>query len=217
MHYAIFVAKEKGKSLADIMHPFDENCEDVGVATKEIFCKAGEYLKYYETKIEPNLRDNLTSKEIAELAPELIPYSKKVLAKFEKVKNNDEKLAKYILAQEGGKKDKEGNLYYMCNHNAKWDWYSIGGRWNEYLVLADGKRTNKAKRKEIDLKATAEWENKIFPSAKPLEKFRPYGFLSNGEWVDRDDLKDKDFEKKFDEWWENLDPEMEIILVDCHD
>ena len=25
--------------------------------------------------------------------------------------------------------DDEGNLYYLGNKDAKWDWYEIGGRW----------------------------------------------------------------------------------------
>ena len=79
------------------------------------------------------------------------------------------------------------------------------------------KHGNEFRRKDIDLKATATWENENFSSKEPLDKFRPYGYLENGKWIDREDLATEEFEKQFDEWWENLDPETEIILVDCHD
>lgn len=216
MHYVMFVAKEKGKTLAEIMHPFDENCEDEGVASKEIYCKAGEYLKYYESEIDPRYRYNLTNKNIAKIAPELVSYSKKILTRFDKTKEDNEKLAKLILKQEGGKMDSAGNLYYMCNYNARWDWYSVGGRWNDYLMTNDCKHGNKFRRKDIDLKAIANWENEKFSGEKPLDKFRPYGYLENGKWVDCDDFDANEFEQKFDEWWETLDPETEIVLVDCH-
>jgi len=38
---------------------------------------------------------------------------------------------------EGGKFDSEGNWGYMTNPNAKWDWYSVGGRWTGTLQLKD--------------------------------------------------------------------------------
>ena len=38
--------------------------------------------------------------------------------------------------------DKQGNLYSNSNPNAKWDWWVIGGRWNNLLKLKDGGFTN---------------------------------------------------------------------------
>ena len=40
---------------------------------------------------------------------------------------------------------------YISNPNAKWDWYKIGGRWNNALRLKNsGKRCNQAQVKDVD-------------------------------------------------------------------
>jgi hypothetical protein len=38
----------------------------------------------------------------------------------------------------GGEWDEDGNLYFLTNRDAKWDWYSVGGRWAGYLKLKAG-------------------------------------------------------------------------------
>lgn len=40
----------------------------------------------------------------------------------------------------GGLFDEEGNLYYLSNPNAQWDWYVLGGRWRGYFKLKPGKQ-----------------------------------------------------------------------------
>lgn len=36
------------------------------------------------------------------------------------------------------------------NHNSRWDWYSIGGRWSGFLLLKNGERADSAALSEID-------------------------------------------------------------------
>jgi hypothetical protein len=38
----------------------------------------------------------------------------------------------------GGDWDGDGNLFHVYNPDAKWDWYSVGGRWTGYLKLKKG-------------------------------------------------------------------------------
>lgn len=47
--------------------------------------------------------------------------------------------------------DNEGNLYYLGNNNAKWDWYQIGGRWSGMLRKLDGTRCDECEVKDLDL------------------------------------------------------------------
>lgn len=47
--------------------------------------------------------------------------------------------------------DNEGNLYYLGNNNAKWDWYQIGGRWSNMLKKLDGTRCDECEVKDLDL------------------------------------------------------------------
>jgi hypothetical protein len=47
-------------------------------------------------------------------------------------------------------RDETKNRYgYWYNENAKWDWYVVGGRWKDTLLLKDGSRDDVAKIKDI--------------------------------------------------------------------
>lgn len=39
------------------------------------------------------------------------------------------------------------------NPNAKWNWYSVGGRWGGFFLLKDGERADAAAKKDIDITA----------------------------------------------------------------
>ena len=56
--------------------------------------------------------------------------------------------------------DDEGNLYYLGNENAKWDWYQIGGRWSNMLKKLDGTRCDECEVKDLDLSLDTELYNK---------------------------------------------------------
>lgn len=56
--------------------------------------------------------------------------------------------------------DDEGNLYYLGNENAKWDWYQIGGRWSNMLKKLDGTRCDECEVKDLDLSLDTEMYNK---------------------------------------------------------
>lgn len=56
--------------------------------------------------------------------------------------------------------DNEGNLYYLGNNNAKWDWYEIGGRWSNMLKKLDGTRCDECEVKDLDLSLDTELYNK---------------------------------------------------------
>ena len=55
--------------------------------------------------------------------------------------------------------DNEGNLYYLGNNNAKWDWYEIGGRWSNILKKLDGTRCDECEVKDLDLSLDTELYN----------------------------------------------------------
>lgn len=55
--------------------------------------------------------------------------------------------------------DNEGNLYYLGNNNAKWDWYQIGGRWSNLLRKLDGTRCDECEVKDLDLSLDTELYN----------------------------------------------------------
>ena len=54
--------------------------------------------------------------------------------------------------------DVNGNLIESCrrtNPNAQWDWYVIGGRWNDTILLKDGSKSNSAVIEDIDFEKQA--------------------------------------------------------------
>ena len=58
-----------------------------------------------------------------------------------------DKLAKEYF----GYRKVRGKYGYMSNPNAKWDWYSEGGRWSGYLTNKEGKTTECEMLTEVDL------------------------------------------------------------------
>ena len=62
-------------------------------------------------------------------------------------------LAKFAEGYYGYRKI-NGRYGYMSNPNAKYDWYSEGGRWSGYLVNSEGTNTNEDYITEIDWEKT---------------------------------------------------------------
>ena len=77
---------------------------------------------------------------------EAISYVRKHYRDF--AKETDEACWKRLA--ESYKADSEGNLYDDSNPNGKWDYYEIGGGFENSLRLKDGRRVNSAKLKDID-------------------------------------------------------------------
>lgn len=79
--------------------------------------------------------------------------------------------------------DDEGNFYSTYNPDSRWDWYSIGGRWDGFLVLKektdDGEiiEVNEAYFDEIDWDYMREY------------KFSPFCFIDeDGDWHEKGEM-----------------------------
>ena len=57
-----------------------------------------------------------------------------------------------------------GGWGYWSNPNAKWDWYSVGGRWSDFFVSRNGEKSDSLKKGSID------WEFMKAARAKEAEK-----------------------------------------------
>ena len=80
-----------------------------------------------------------------------------------------DKLAKEYF----GYRKVNGRYGYMSNPNAKYDWYSEGGRWSGYLTHKRGKTTNCEPLTEVDWGKTD----------------TPFCFVNaNGEWIERGEM-----------------------------
>lgn len=72
--------------------------------------------------------------------------------------------------------DEEASFGYYCNPNAKWDWFQIGGRWNDYMKAKSGAFCNSCKISEID----------FTPDEKDLEENRRFWEIV----IDKEPLKE---------------------------
>lgn len=59
---------------------------------------------------------------------------------YEREKEEDESFSSFVERYYGYLYNEELNAYgYLCNPNAKWDWYQVGGRWRDMLRLKPGR------------------------------------------------------------------------------
>lgn len=102
--------------------------------------RIAELLAPYDENLEVAPYKHYMSKESVEGA--LKHYGKKGLLSPSGVPLPDSELtAEEIKDWDGGDggKDKKGYFYYTkFNKRAKWDWYSIGGRWQGMFLTKDG-------------------------------------------------------------------------------
>ena len=98
--------------------------------------------------------------------------------------------------------DDNGKYGYMSNPNAKYDWYSEGGRWSGYLTNKEGNTTN------CELLTEVDWD----------KTDTPFCFVNaNGEWIERGQMGWFAMvanEKKKDVWNEEFKAYVQSLLND---
>lgn len=123
-----------------------------------------------------------------------------------------DKLAKEYF----GYRKVNGKYGYMSNPNAKWDWYSEGGRWSGYLTNKEGKKT------DVELLTEVDWD----------KTDTPFCFVNaEGEWIERGEMgwfamvanekKKVDWESEFKAYVQSLlidneANEIEVYAIDYH-
>lgn len=120
----------------------------------------------------------------------------------------------------GYKVDSKENLVTTYNPNSKWDWYSVGGRWNNYIYLKEKDpegnpiQVNQAYFDEID------WDYM-------LEHKIPFCFVDeDGEWHERGEMgwwacvtnekPESDWNQMFREYVQSIDANCLVTAVDFH-
>lgn len=146
------------------------------------------YIKY--TKQEAIEREKQIQKSNYEYAikaikedfiiPETLTYLNKIIAKGMYISDaeawEEAKRLGYLI-------DQDENLLSSYNPDSKWDWYSIGGRWDGFLVLkerdeeGDIIETNEALVNEVD------WDYML------EHKFLPFCYINeDGEWFEKGEM-----------------------------
>ena len=122
-----------------------------------------------------------------------------------------------------------------------WDWYAIGGRWNDYWTTKSGEKTNGTWVGEIDWEGmVAEQITKAGKAYDGDSKFidrenctreeyiklfrnvATFGWITKEkDWVDRwgdgeKEISNEIWEKEFRKYIQSLDPNDVLVLVDFH-
>ena len=161
-HFTVAVITESLDKVEDLLAPYQEN--NMGDCPKEYLefhDVEEEYRKIYENEsleriqLEDGRIVSPYDKVFRKVTPsgsvigyEVPDHLKRVQIRHTEVYPSfDDFMVEY-----GGytSRDEETGKYgYWENPNAKWDWYSIGGRWSGSLLLKSGKRADAARIKDI--------------------------------------------------------------------
>lgn len=166
-HFTVAVISRKQldeDTLASIMAPYDENL----IVAPYIGETAADYLKkkreeFQEYKDEGCYAEYIKDpesyiKEFGERNPGHIEYLKNFMnlynstdeellekrrAEYKKQNDDDWEYGESFL-------DEHDNRIDYYNPNSKWDWYSVGGRWEGLLTKKDGYACNIAQIKDVE-------------------------------------------------------------------
>ena len=205
-HFSVAVfTKPGGKSVEELLAPYDENIE-----VKPYIYKTKEDIIKSIRDDAKRLRENIVKHEMGKLVDgeKVRPYWRsgdemseyyKIILHNDETKTDEELYEIYHEDNQDLSFDENGNELSTYNPKSKWDWYSIGGRWDQMLRLK-GKdtRVNEALVKDIDFSPNKEkyeeakrfWE--IVVEKKPLKdgEEKPYTIYKEDYFIDR--YKDAD-------------------------
>ncbi|MCM1323216.1 MAG: hypothetical protein NC218_03435 [Acetobacter sp.] len=146
-----------------------------------------------------------------DLKERLAKFKEYLLQDADLMKLSDKELLRELQDSHDYDSDEDGNLGYWSNPNAQWDWYVIGGRWNNDLVLKNGQGANQCKKKDLDIEKT---KDKIFAVVHDGEWHQKAEMLWWG--ITKDERPQDDWEKELCAILDSLTDDAEITLVDCH-
>lgn len=174
-HFITLVfTKENGRTVEELLAPYDENivyAPYVLYTREQAIAKIRKEIEDY--KNGPYAEYVSSPKKYEESHPnaEHINYLKNKFPK--KLEWTDDECYQDMK----GRFDEDmiklnGDLLSTYNPNSKWDWYTIGGRWNNYLKTLSGETTNEDYASKID------WKDII-----------PFAFVTPiGEWHERGEM-----------------------------
>jgi hypothetical protein len=153
MHYTVAVVtnEDNESEIEELLAPFDENIE----VEPYIHQTKEEIIKNFRESVEDLKKDmeayekgeydteNYRTYWLKEGSDELTDYTKERLELYEK---SDEEIYQwYRGSDDDDRYDENGNELSTYNPKSKWDWYTVGGRWDGYFNLKDGSKAKRCK------------------------------------------------------------------------
>jgi hypothetical protein len=119
----------------------------------------------------------------------------------------------YMEAVYGPRDEITGRYGDWWNPSGQFDWYEVGGRWSDYLVLkprdataapAEAETADEVLKKDLDVEAT------FRPGSMPR------AILRDGEWIDAAEKDPAEWRAEILALIASLDDETLLTIVDCH-
>jgi hypothetical protein len=150
-HFAVAVfTTGEGQSVDALLEPYDES---ITVAP---------YVKYTKAELIQREKENTQRayegpyaewrKDPAKYETDSINLAHIAYLKTvpERLKWTDEQLYQSAIKGQENKVSIDGDLLSIYNPDSKWDYYAVGGRWENMLVLKDKSRCDSALASEVD-------------------------------------------------------------------
>ena len=205
--------KPGGKNVEELLAPFDENIEYkpyVEYTRDQAIEKVRKDIEKYKNDVYAEyLADPKKYEEEWSHRPQRINYVKNIFP--QKLKWTDNECYDYEARRYEPKMIAEnGDLLSTYNPKSRWNWYTIGGRWDGLLNAKYGISDNIVYVSEVD------WNETI-----------PFAFITpDGEWHEKgkmgwfgivtDKKKESDWETEFMEFVQSLGLNVVVTVVDCH-
>lgn len=186
-HFSVAVFTDENTTVEDLLEPYWENLivdKYICMTKEELIDSGRSHIRRYMRVFKEYMKDKKAFRRKYKKDLKYLRFVKKIPSMK---KWNKEKIYKFIIS-DCRKEDisEDGGLYSDLNPNARWDWFSIGGRWENMLILkSDNPR--KIVRGDSGLIKEIDWER--MRRIKWL-KAEPYQeFMKNLYW-------DKEFYQK---------------------
>lgn len=212
-HFVTLVfTKENGRTVEELLAPYDENivyAPYVQYTREQAIAKIRKEIEDYKNGLYAEYLSNPKKYEESHSNVEHINYLKDEFPK--KLKWTDDECYEDIKRSfDEDMVKSNGDLLSIYNPNSKWNWYTIGGRFNNYLKTLSGKTTNEDYVSKID------WEDILpFAFVTPIGEWHERGKMGWWACVFNEKATDN-WKSEFKEFLDSLDEDTIVTVVDCH-
>jgi hypothetical protein len=152
----------------------------------------------------------------------------KQLAPFQENNMDDcpKEYLKFFSSKDDRYKDEPENDEdgYWENPNAKWDWYSLGGRWSGMIKLKDGATGTYGRPGVFD--NTTGIDSALIKDIANLSEIKTFALLKDGVWYERGEMgwfgvvsnerASEEWDKEYAKLLSELPEDTRISIIDCH-
>lgn len=152
-HYAVLVTGTNEDIVDYLLEPFIEEVdENSPYAEKDYWLERDE--QKVATWLDETIKQYEENRELYAQDPKNQKWWENAVKELKRIRNLKTLKGKLkaIQEREGGSMDEKG-LYWLYNPNCKWDWWTVGGRFSNWIIDKKGKKCDVCKIKDIDWEA----------------------------------------------------------------